>query len=208
MNHLPAAAIDVQTPAVPGRTRWQFSLKRLGAWICATCVVLGIMFGPRRYATRVSVNYSSLPSVTAVHPRFARYEKEGLSEVGIAAREIEHILSAEICAKAVRLLADEGVPASRLGNDPTGWFKARVEITQQNQGGLQVRLRSWQPYHVGRKNHMRDTLAWKATVALMTAYQADAMGEGDQSFSGDGDTAPRDCRIPFLNFSYVEAGMW
>jgi hypothetical protein len=157
-------------------------MKRLIGITLAASVLLGLAYGPRRYTASASASISTPPAgahseLPRRHPRFIQYDLEILSDEEIIQRELPHIMDGAVIAYATKLLATDGVSEAELGGDAARWFQEHVEITAGESDVITIRVSAWQSWHTGRKNHRRNTLAWKALVALLSAYQADALGD-------------------------------
>lgn len=185
------------------RRRFRFTTKSLLLTTVAVAAVLGVWFAPRVYVASVHIGYSGIPVTGTPHPRFLKYRDEGASERDLQQAECDWILSREVVSKAVELLKDEGVSPDVFGDDPLEWFKQRVVISPLGEGVyVELTLSHRESSYVGLGNYRRNTLAWKAAVALMTAYQSNSYSSPTMKPNDD------NLRLPTFSFGMVESRLW
>lgn len=181
----------------------RFTTKSLLLTTVITAFVLGVWFAPRVYVAHVVIGYSGLPVTGTPHPRFLKYRGDGLSDRELQQAERAWILSRVVVDKAVELLVAEGVSPELLGDDPVLWFKQRVHFSSIGEGVyMEMTLSHRESSYIGRQNDRRNTLAGKAAVALMKAYQS-------HSYTAAVIKPNRDnLRLPTFGFHIVESSYW
>jgi hypothetical protein len=188
------------------RRRFRFSMKGLLVLTLAIAICFGVSFGPRTYVASAIVSFNRLPSsatVTVVHPRFVDYEIKFLNDLEVADAEESQLLRPEVLARAAGLLGEAKVSPQDYGSDLAKWLKPRLVIQDVDGGGLHLVISHRESWHAGRLNHGRNTMSWKVLVALLTAYQEEALGRTDSSL-GTKEYPADKCRHPFLMFHYVD----
>ena len=182
----------------------RFTTKSLLLATVVAAVVLGVWFAPRTYVAKVTIGYGSFAFSATPHARFVEYRDAGLSDRDLQQAEQDWILSRSVVDEAVKLLAAENVSPDVFGEDPVQWFRRRVVFAQMPNSQLHVcfTLSHRESSYVGLSNHRRNTLAWKAAVALMKAYQANSFS------SPQGGPDKDDLRLPFCGFHAVETRFW
>ena len=185
------------------RRRFQFTTKTMLLTTVALALVLGFWFAPRVYVAHVYIGYSGIPVTGTPHPRFLKYRDQGVSDRDLQLAERDWILSREVVSKAVRLLEGEGVSPDVFGNDPVEWFKQRVVIaSKRDDVYVELTLSHRESSYVGVGNYRRNTLAWKAAVALMKSYQSNSNSSPVAKPNDD------HLRLPKFGFHAVETRLW
>src|SRR5688572_22173806 len=182
----------------------RYSIKRLLIFTGVSAVLLGVVFGPRRYVARVQCAYGQPYRTTgAVHPRFLKYEAENLSDAELLAAEEEWILSPGVIQMAIRELIMNDVDLEPLGNDPVKWFRERVEFhpLESNPACVEVTLSHRQPDYMDGWE-LRNTLAFQALTALLGAYRTNCITGHVASVDEGG------YRIPKFSAYDIERRLW
>ncbi len=188
------------------RRRFRFSMKGLLLLTLATAICFGVYFGPRTYVASATVSFNCLPRTlnrTVVHPRFVDYKTKLLNRAGLLEAEEAELIGREVLSRAAVLLTRADVPPPDYGDDLAAWLRPRLAVTRLETGHLKLELSHRESFHTGKSNHGRDTMSWKVLVALLTAYQEEALGHTHQS-EGIKDLPASDCLRPFLTFGYVD----
>jgi hypothetical protein len=182
----------------------RFTTRALLIATIVAAVALGMWFAPRTYVAKVYIGYGSFAFSATPHARFLEYRDANVSDRDLQKAEQDWILSRKVVDEAVKLLVAENVSPEVFGKDPVEWFRRRVVITpmSSSQSHVELTVSHRESGYVGSSNHGRNTLAWKAAVALMKAYQAKCFS------SPQGGPDKDNLRLPFCGFHRVKSCLW
>jgi hypothetical protein len=187
--------------------RLQFNTKGLLRLTVVVGLVCGIAWGPKKYVTTAYISYGSLPSTSKVHPRFIQYELDQLTDEQVIDAELSYLTGSTVIARAEELLKEQDIAPKQYGGDLKAWLEPRLNITRLSFGAVQINIAHRESWQAGTENYGRKTMAWQTLVALLTAYQEDALGR--TSFTtGSQQVSARYARIPFLSVGRVDRRLW